>query len=300
MSRASTFTSEKPVIVIGAGPAGLTAAYELATRGEPVTVCEADREVGGLARTLKYKGFRFDIGGHRFFTKSNVIDRLWRQVLGDDFLRRSRLSRIYYRGTFFDYPLKAANVLRGLGLVTSVRVLASYAVAKMRPIRPEVSFADWVTNRFGRRLYRTFFATYTEKVWGMPPENIGAQWAAQRIKGLSMRSAIQHMIWPPRESAGPGRIRTLINEFDYPRLGPGMMWDRMAELTTAAGGCIRTGTAVAAIGHDGTRVQTVDVETNGVRTTLPAAHVISTMPSATSSARSVPPRLPGSWRPPTA
>jgi len=182
-------TRERPAVIIGGGPAGLTAAFELARHGVPVIVLEQDRQVGGLARTVEYRGFRFDIGGHRFFTKVPAVQALWRHMLGPDFLVRPRLSRIFYGGKFYDYPLKPLNVVKNLGIVTTVADLASYVVAKLRPIRPEVSFADWVTNRFGRRLYRTFFKTYTEKVWGIPCERIAAQWAAQRIVALRKRAA---------------------------------------------------------------------------------------------------------------
>ena len=193
--------SERKHVVIGGGPAGLTAAYVLARRGRSPIVLEKDGQVGGIARTVEYKGFRFDIGGHRFFTKVGSVQRLWRKMLGPDMLRRPRLSRIYYNGKFFDYPLKAMNALRGIGIVDSFRVLFSYLWIRVRPIRPEVSLEDWVSNRFGRRLYSIFFKTYTEKVWGIPCDKIGAQWAAQRIKGLSLVTAVLNMIRGNRGAA---------------------------------------------------------------------------------------------------
>jgi protoporphyrinogen oxidase len=272
------FSTEEPVVVIGAGPAGLTAARELVRRGEPVVICEADRQVGGLARTIEYKGFRFDIGGHRFFTKSAVVSAIWRSVLGADLLHRGRMSRIFYRGRYFDYPLKPANVLFGLGLFSSARVLLSYLAARLKPIRPEVSFADWVINRFGRRLYRMFFATYTEKVWGISPESIRAQWAAQRIKGLSLGSAVRHMLLPFLGRRSDSRPKTLIEAFDYPRLGPGMMWEAMAKQVQEAGADLRTETAVVALHHDGTAIRTVEIEQNHQRSQIPVGQVISTMP----------------------
>ena len=174
-------------VVAGGGPAGLTAAWLLAKRGVPPLVLEQDDQVGGIARTDEYKGFRFDIGGHRFFTKVGSVQKLWRSMLGPEMLTRPRLSRIYYGGKFFDYPLKPMNALFGLGIWNAFLVLLSYIWIRIRPIRPEVSFEDWVSNRFGRRLYNIFFKTYTEKVWGIPCNKIGAQWAAQRIKGLSLR-----------------------------------------------------------------------------------------------------------------
>jgi protoporphyrinogen oxidase len=263
------------VVVIGAGPAGLTAALELVRRREPVVVCEQDTQVGGLSRTVYHEGFRFDIGGHRFYTKSQVVLDMWREILGGEFLRRPRLSRIFYRGRFFDYPLKPFNVLFGLGLVTSAQVLLSYAWAWLRPIRPEVSFADWVTNRFGHRLYHIFFETYTEKVWGIPPRLIGAQWAAQRIKGLSLASAVRHMLFPRRR--GKGTVKTLIDEFEYPRLGPGMMWEAVAGHVERGGGRVRTQAGVAALRHSAGRVDDVVLATASGHETLEAGHVISTM-----------------------
>jgi protoporphyrinogen oxidase len=272
---AVTLTSpDCPVVVIGAGPAGLTAAYELTKRGIPAVVYEADVQVGGLAKTVVYQGFRFDIGGHRFFTKVTAVSDLWHELLGGDLLRRPRLSRIYYRGRYFDYPLKTANVLSNLGLGTSIAVLGSYVRARLAPIRPEVSFEDWVINRFGRRLYDLFFKSYTEKVWGIPCREIGAQWAAQRIKGLSLWTAAISMIRrPPR-----GAIKTLIHEFEYPRLGPGMMWEACRDRITSGGNRVELGTRVVELHHDGSRVSGVVVEHDGVRRRQPAGHVISTMP----------------------
>jgi protoporphyrinogen oxidase len=265
------------VLVIGAGPAGLTAGYELTTRGVPVLILEKDSGVGGLARTVEYKGFRFDIGGHRFFTKVGPVTRVWRQMLGKDFLRRPRLSRIYYRGRFFDYPLKPLNALRNLGIWTSVRVLLSCLWIKMFPIRPERSFADWVSNRFGRMLFRIFFETYTEKVWGIPCNRIGAQWAAQRIKGLSLKTTVINMLVPARLRS-EATIKSLIEEFDYPRFGPGMMWDAFREHIELGGGRLRLNSRIARILHDGSRVTSVEVEHEGTTHLQPVDHVISTMP----------------------
>jgi protoporphyrinogen oxidase len=265
-----------PVVIVGAGPAGLTAAYELTTRGVPVIVLEQDVQVGGLARTVEDGGFRFDIGGHRFFTKVPIVERLWRTMLGADFLKRPRLSRIYYNGRFFQYPLKPLDVARNLGLRTSVSVLLSYAAARLRPIPGEASFADWITNRFGRRLYQIFFKTYTEKVWGIPCERIAAEWAAQRIRGLSLRTAVSSMFVKP--GSGAGAIKTLIEEFEYPRLGPGMMWERFADVVRQHGGRIVLGARVTRVHHLDGRIVGVEFSTNGGTEHIPAAHVISTMP----------------------
>jgi protoporphyrinogen oxidase len=271
-------TPDVPVIVIGAGPAGLTAAYELTQRSWPVLVLEADRQVGGIARTVEHRGFRFDIGGHRFFTKIEIVSRLWRSMLGEDFLTRPRVSRIYYHGRFFDYPLRPLNAFRNLGIITSTRVLLSYLWIKLFPVAPEDSFEAWVTNRFGRRLYEMFFRTYTEKVWGIPCHEIGAEWAAQRIRGLSLRTAIVNMFFPERNARGGTRIKTLTNQFEYPRLGPGMMWEAFRERIERAGGRVQLSHRAGRIRHDGTRVQAVEIESDGLRIEQPTARVVSTMP----------------------
>ena len=266
-------SANAPVVVIGAGPAGLTAAYDLTRRGVPTIVFEQEAQVGGLAKTIVHDGFRFDIGGHRFFTKVAGVRELWRELIGDDLLERPRLSRIYYRGRFFDYPLKASNVLANIGPLTSAAVVASYARALVAPIAPERSFEDWVCNRFGRRLFEMFFRSYTEKVWGIPCGEIGAEWAAQRIRGLSLRTAAFEMLRPSH-----GAIRTLAHAFEYPRLGPGMMWDACRDRVVQAGGTVTVGARIVAIVHDGSAVTAVVADVNGERRVQRASHVISTMP----------------------
>jgi protoporphyrinogen oxidase len=278
VSRVQKASSEAPVVVIGGGPAGLTSAYELARRGVQVLVLEAGGLVGGLSQTAEYRGFRFDIGGHRFFTKVPMVTELWRSMLGSDFIRRPRLSRIYYNGKFFDYPLKPVNALTNLGFVTSAAILCSYVWARLRPIRPEVSFEDWVTNRFGRRLYRTFFETYTEKVWGIPCRTIRAEWAAQRIKGLSLVTAVVNMLFPWLNRRPGQTVKTLIDEFEYPRLGPGMMWEAFRAEIERLGGRVQLGTRVTGIRHEGGKVRAVQVASNGSTFEQEASHVISTMP----------------------
>jgi len=225
-----------PIVVIGAGPAGLTAAYELSRHNLRSIVLEKDSVVGGLARTAEYKGYLFDIGGHRFFTKVVLVERMWREVLGDDFITRPRLSRIYYNSKFFQYPIEPMNALAGLGIVESGLCGLSWLAAKLRPEKPETNFEAWVSNRFGKRLYRTFFKTYTEKVWGIPCREIQAEWAAQRIRGLSMTSVIRNAIRPRRRQDKASVIKTLIHEFEYPRRGPGMMWSRTRDAVEQAGG----------------------------------------------------------------
>jgi len=227
--------SPSSIVIIGAGPAGLTAAYELSKQGTQSTVLERDAQVGGIARTASYKGYLFDLGGHRFFTKVTLVEKMWQEVLGGDFLTRSRLSRIYYRSKFFSYPLEPMNALRGLGLLESLRCGFSYLAARLFPHRPEPDFETWVQNRFGRRLFETFFKTYTEKVWGIPCKEIRAEWAAQRIRGLSLTSLVLNALRPRRNTDKQKVIKTLIHEFQYPRRGPGMMWNRTRELVEQRG-----------------------------------------------------------------
>jgi protoporphyrinogen oxidase len=264
-------------VVVGAGPAGLTAAHELVRRGLPVTVLEADTVVGGLSRTVERDGWRFDIGGHRFFTKVPAVEHWWHEMLDDDeFLSRPRLSRIHYAGRLFDYPLRPMNALRGLGPVEAIRCLASYAAARLRPPRDQSHFEGWVSARFGRRLYGIFFKTYTEKVWGVPATEIQADWAAQRIKDLDLWRAVLHALRPT-----PGRqITTLIDRFQYPRTGPGLMWERTLEKVVEAGAAVRLGTRCTAVHRDAQGAVAVDVATEpgGPPERIPADHVISSMP----------------------
>ena len=226
------------VICIGAGPAGLTAALLLAREGADVTVLEADpRYVGGISRTVEHEGFRFDIGGHRFFSKSDEVEAFWQDILGADLIERPRKSRILYGGKLYDYPLRAVDALSKLGIAEAVRCMLSYGRAALGPVRSPRSFEDWVVNRFGRRLFEIFFRTYTEKVWGMPCSEISADWAAQRIKGLSLFTAILRAVLPQKGDMPRARaVKTLIGSFRYPRLGPGMMWEAVRDRVVVAGG----------------------------------------------------------------
>ncbi len=262
-----------PVVVIGAGPAGLTAGLRLRQAGVATTVVEASDSVGGISRTVERDGWRFDLGGHRFFTKVPEVEAFWHEVLPDeDFLMRPRLSRILYRGKLFDYPLKPFNALFGLGVIEAIRCVLSYALVRLRPPKDQSNFEGWVAARFGWRLYRIFFKTYTEKVWGVPATDIQADWAAQRIKNLSLLNAITSAFGLGRDK---GQITTLIEQFQYPRLGPGMMWDRCRDLVVERGGDVRMSSPVARVEHARGRAHTV-VLASGER--LPASAVISSMP----------------------
>jgi protoporphyrinogen oxidase len=265
------------VVIIGAGPAGLTAAYELARHDVTSTVFESDGVVGGISRTVERDGWRFDIGGHRFFTKVKPVEEFWHEILDrDDFLLRPRMSRIFYDGEYYDYPLKAMNALRNLGIIESVRCVLSYIWVRLHPPKDQSNFEGWVASRFGWRLYRTFFKTYTEKVWGVPATEIQADWAAQRIKNLSLFSAIVNALMPSRNQKD---ITSLIEEFEYPKYGPGMMWERCTELVEAQGTDVQMQTRVVAVLHEDGRAHTVVTENaDGERVEHHADAVISSMP----------------------
>ena len=222
--------------------------------GTPAVLCEAESQVGGISRTIEYKGYHFDLGGHRFFTKFDEVDGLWREVLGDAFRETRRLSRIYYRNRFFNYPLTAANALFGMGLIETFAVIGSYLHARLFPSREEKTFAQWVSNRFGRRLYAIFFKTYTEKVWGIPCAAIEAEWAAQRIKGLSLKEAVVNALFKPKQT----KIKTLIDRFMYPVHGPGMMYNAMRARIEALGGEVRLGARITRVNHEASRITSVD------------------------------------------
>lgn len=270
------------IAVIGAGPAGLTAAYRVARSGRAVVVFEADEVVGGIARTVVRDDWRFDIGGHRFFTKVSDVEELWFEILPhENWLLRPRTSHILYDGKYFDYPLRALKALRRLGILESIRCLSSYFWAKLRPPKDQSNFEGWVSARFGRRLYGIFFRTYTEKVWGVPATDIQADWAAQRIKSLSLWSAITNA-FGFRSSDSKDEITSLIGEFHYPRLGPGMLWERCRTLVEQAGGSVQTESEVVRIDwrrNDGVVAVTTRSST-GNELTWPCSSAISSMPLA--------------------
>ena len=269
-------------IVVGAGPAGLTAAYELAKHGQRVVVLENDPEyVGGISRTVGYRGYRFDIGGHRFFSKSQEVEDLWTEILGSDMLQRRRSSKIYYRGQFYAYPLKPFEALSKLGVIESCLCVLSFVAAQIHPTRNPKSFEEWVVNQFGARLFRIFFKTYTEKVWGMSCKEISADWAAQRIKGLSLGSAIKNAVrLKARSRHRPQVVKSLIDTFRYPRLGPGMMWETCAKKVQSMGSEVLLGRGVVGCRWDAeTMSWTVTARTaDGGLEEHRGEHLISSMP----------------------
>lgn len=251
-------TLKNDTIIMGGGPAGLAAGYELVKNGIDVTVFEADTKVGGISKTIEYKGFYFDLGGHRFFTKLDEVQKVWMEAIGNDFRVTPRLSRIYYNNKFFNYPLTAMNALTGVGVANTFLILASYFKSKISPYPQENTFEEWVSNRFGKRLFSIFFKTYTEKVWGIPCSSIQAEWAAQRIKGLSLKSAIINAVFKPKNT----KIKTLIDEFHYPKKGPGMMYDAFSSLIQKNGGQVFTKSKVTSVFHEDNKITSVLIEQN--------------------------------------
>ena len=280
-------TADADIFVIGAGPAGLTAAYCLTKEMRSVIVIEKDPVyVGGISRTVRYGDFLFDIGGHRFFSKSKEVVDLWHEILPDDFITRRRLSRIYYGGKFYSYPLNAFQALRNLGIFTSTLCMLSYGFAKAFPIASPRSFHDWVRNQFGERLFQIFFKTYTEKVWGMSCDEISADWATQRIKGLDLSVAVMNALKrsfgrkPATDAGADGVVKTLIETFQYPRRGPGMMWEAAAARVTERGGRILMDRELVELAYDHARsLWQIEVATGtGSRETYTARHVVSSAP----------------------
>jgi protoporphyrinogen oxidase len=266
-------------IIIGAGPAGLTTAYELAKLGSRSFILEADDVVGGISRTVDYKGFKFDIGGHRFFSKVDYVNQIWSEILADELLDRPRLSRIYYDGKFFDYPLQAVNALTQLGPTEAVRVGLSYLRARVLPANNETTLEEWVSNRFGRRLYEIFFKTYTEKVWGIPCDEISSDWAAQRIKNLSLTEAIRTALLGNGKQRNGEIITTLIDRFLYPRQGPGMMWEKCVEILDGRGTETTLNARVEQVRHSSGMVESVVASTDtGELVEYTGRQFVSSMP----------------------
>src|SRR5215212_8426754 len=272
--------AEKPTVILGGGPAGLTAGYLLAKKGLPVVILEAEDQVGGIAKTAVRDGYRFDLGGHRFFTKVKEVDDLWHEIMKEEFLKRPRMSRIYWRdrhgrAKFLDYPLRGPDVMKKLGPVDLTKALFSYLWAAIKPKGKEETFEEWVSNRFGRWLFSQFFKSYTEKVWGVPTSEIRSEWAAQRIKNLSFFRAAWAAFFGNRDN----RVTSLIEKFNYPRYGPGQMWETMTDDIRRLGGEVLLEHKVTKIEFEGDRCTRVHVgdkvfETSAVISSLPLRNVV--------------------------
>jgi protoporphyrinogen oxidase len=267
------------VVVVGAGPAGLAVAWKLLKngggRGFRVEVYEQDGQVGGLARTVNHDGYRFDLGGHRFYTKFSEIEELYDDLLGKNMLVRKRLSRIYYNKKFFSYPLEGFDVIKKLGPVTSAQILLSYIGRRMRPYKEEKNFNQWVGNRFGDKLFSIFFKSYTEKVWGIPTDELSAQWASQRIQNFSFAKAVVNAFL----KVNPGNAKTIITRFRYPKHGPGMFYERMERDIEKWGGRVYKNCDVVGIKTKRMKIVSVMVKPKrGRKKEVRLDKLVSTMP----------------------
>jgi len=280
MEQTAIQSESRKVVIIGGGPAGLTASYQLSKAGVESVVFEKDQAVGGISKTINYRDYHFDIGGHRFFTKIDQVERMWQDILRNDFLKRKRLSRIYYDKKFFYYPLRPFNALLGLGIWNSSLILASYLFSRLMPSKQEETFEQWVSNRFGKRLYHIFFKTYTEKVWGISCSEIRAEWAAQRIKGLSLITAIKDALMTSQSNSHEKKnvIKTLVDQFYYPRLGPGMMWRAVAQKIQDSRSEVHLEADVTGIVCSEDRVEAVEVKRDGKLERISGTDFISSMP----------------------
>jgi len=262
------------IIILGAGPAGLTAGYEALNKKINPIILEKKDEVGGISRTINYKGYLFDIGGHRFFTKYEEVEKIWEDIMSHDFIKRPRLSRIYYNNKFYYYPLKPLNALGNLGIFTSIHVVLSYLYSQIHPYKNVTNLEEWVSNKFGKKLFKIFFKTYTEKVWGTSCQEIQADWAAQRIKGLSLMKAVLNSFGFHKK----GKLTTLIDEFKYPRKGPGQMWNRAKDIINEKGGDIRLNSKAVQVNREGNKIKSVIIEKNETRKEISGEHFISSLP----------------------
>lgn len=263
---------DKSLVILGAGPAGLTAGYDAAQKGWHPVILEKANMVGGISRTETYKDYYFDVGGHRFFSKIAKVNVLWQEMMGDQFLKVNRQSRIFYNEKFFNYPLRAFKTITNLGIMESMLIITSYIHSKVRPCPDEKSFENWIINRFGQRLYETFFKTYTEKVWGIPCHQIKSDWAAQRIKSLSLTVAVYNAL------LGGSKAKSLIDEFYYPLKGPGMMWQRFQQASESMGAKVMLNSRATRINLDSGRVISVTFVEENNTLDLPVNRVISSIP----------------------
>ena len=264
----------KRTIILGAGPAGLTAGYEAIKRGLDPVLYEQETQVGGISKTIDYGGYLFDIGGHRFFTKYDQVRAIWENLLGPEFMTRPRLSRIYYGNRYFAYPLKPVNALFNLGVGESAHVFFSYIAERFKSRRNIDTFEDWVTRQFGKRLFNIFFKTYTEKVWGISCHELQADWASQRIKSLSLPKAVFDSFGLLKN----GKVTSLIDRFGYPSRGPGQMWDRAREVIEGGGGRVELGAKVVRLKHGQGRVSSVLIQSSHSLTEAPGDFFISSLP----------------------
>ena len=264
-----------PIYILGAGPAGLAAAYTLTQQGQSVVIIERDSKVGGLAKSIEYQGFILDLGPHRFYTKIAPVIQLWNEVLGKDQVTVTRLTRIYYSGKYFSYPLKAFEVLFALGIVENIRIFFSYLVAKLLPNRHPKNFAEWVEAKFGKRLSEIFFEGYTEKLWGIPCTEISAEWAAQRIKGLSLLKAIRTAFL-----GSDGKVKSMIGQFQFPRLGSGQLYDKISDYLLGKNQKVLLNTEVVRLHEHNNRVTQLTLKNRqtGVESTVDCRAVISSVP----------------------
>jgi len=267
--------TDDPIYILGAGPAGLAAAYKLTQQGQPVVVVERDSRVGGLAKSIQYQGFILDYGPHRFYTKVAPVLKLWDEVLGQEQVTVNRLTRIYYGGKYFSYPLKAFEALFALGFVESSRIIVSYLSTRLFPNHHPKNFAEWVTAQFGRRLFEIFFEAYTEKLWGIPCTEISADWAAQRIKGLSLLKAARNAVF-----GNDGKVKTLVDQFQFPRLGSGQLYEKISDHLREHHQPILLNTEVVQVHHNNFRVVQVSLRNRetGEEQTVPCNGVISSIP----------------------
>ena len=264
--------NSESVVIMGAGPAGLAAGLRLSEHDLPLLLVEKSENLGGLARTEIFRGYRFDIGGHRFFTHFDTVQKLWETMLGDALMRVSRKSHIFYKGRFFKYPINALDACLHLGVAESFRILLSYLEAKWKPHPEETNLEKWITNRFGKRLYEIFFKSYTEKLWGIPCDEIESEWAAQRIEGLSLKTALVNAL------CGSNHVRSLISEFHYPVLGPGMMWERFHDVLQERDVPVHFNTEVKRFLCRSGRLRSVTAKRGKETVTYEGADFISTIP----------------------
>jgi protoporphyrinogen oxidase len=266
----------KKAVIIGAGPAGLAAGHKLTVQGVETVILEKESRVGGLSRTIRYKGNYFDIGGHRFYTNNKEVLSWWQGVLKEDLRKVPRQSRIYYRETFFDYPISIANVIFNIGILNALAIVASYLKSRFLPLARENNLEDWMTNRFGKKLYEIFFKEYTKKVWGAACAELSADWAGKRIKGLSLFVAVRNAIFSGRGN----KVKTLIKEFYFPCLGSGMMYEAAAGDIVAKGGKINLHAEVVQINHDRNKITAVVCQDprSGKKFDLEGSDFCSSMP----------------------